>query len=250
MTEERTGYEIRLPHGILYAVKNSKVAGELAAQGKPVLGVLTKENQNEAFTGVKYLCEEEALSDREYLDRICCRMQKIPCFILSTERCIIRETTEEDAEDFYRIYDDPAAKAYMEPLYENPVDEKIYLQNYRENIYGFYEYGIWTVTDKKSDRVIGRAGLDPVEIPGITKEGGTVPQLGYIIGKEYRGRGIAEEVCREILNYGFEKLGFSRIYALTHKDNSASVHLLCKLQFTKKGPSKESPSYVLYEKNR
>lgn len=248
MTEERKIQTIKVAHGILYAVKDSRTASVLAAEGKPVVGILTEENQRDPFTGVSYLCGEEFLTDAKYLDRIYCRIMGIPWEILQTTHCIVRETVESDAKDFYRIYDDNDARAYMEPLYEDPVKEERYLSQYRKNIYGYYEYGIWTVTDRENGNVIGRAGLDPVEIPGITKQDETVPQLGYIIEKAYRGRGIAKEVCSGILHYGFTEYGFPAVYAMTHRDNTASVQLLKKLQFREKGPSKESPFYVLYEK--
>ena len=137
-------HTIELPHGTLYATEDSSLAEKLAAAGENVLGILTDGNETEPFHGVRYLIGKDTLRDKEYLDQVLCRMKGLPVTILETKRCILRESVPEDAGDFYRIYEDKAVKTYMEPLYEMPREEE-YLRQYRENVYAFYEYGIWTV---------------------------------------------------------------------------------------------------------
>ena len=48
--------------------------------------------------------------------------------ILETPRCLIRETTTADGEDFYRIYSHPAITKYMEGLYPEVEQEKQYVR--------------------------------------------------------------------------------------------------------------------------
>lgn len=230
-------HTIELPHGMLYATEDSLLAEKLAAAGENVLGILTDGNETEPFRGVRYLIGKDTLRDKEYLDQILCRMMGLPVTVLETKRCILRESVPEDAGDFYRIYEDGAVKTYMEPLYEPPQEEE-YLRQYRENVYAFYEYGIWTVVYKENGQIIGRAGIDPVEGEG--------PQLGYVIEKDYRGRGIAEEVCGAIIDYAGSEFSLSCLTAVTHKDNAASCRLLEKLGFAGDGePDGKNIKYFL-----
>lgn len=112
----------------------------------------------------------------------------------------------------------------MENLFEDRDEEKRYIRDYIEKVYGFYGFGMWTVCLKETGEVIGRAGLS-------MREEFEEPELGYVIGEKWQGRGIAEEVCREILAYGRDELGFEQVRALMHPENKASKRLCGKLGF-------------------
>jgi len=51
----------------------------------------------------------------------------------------------------------------------------------------------------------------------------------------YKGKGVAKEASRLILQYGFEKLGLNRIYLFTETDNIAAQKLFEKVGFTREG---------------
>lgn len=51
----------------------------------------------------------------------------------------------------------------------------------------------------------------------------------------YKGKGVAKEASRLILQYGFEKLGLNRIYLFTEIDNIAAQKLFEKVGFTREG---------------
>ena len=57
------------------------------------------------------------------------------------------------------------------------------------------------------------------------------PEIGFIIGVPWQRKGYAEEVCRAILNYGREVLGFGVIQAFVRPGNDASLKLCRKLGF-------------------
>ena len=75
--------------------------------------------------------------------------------------------------------------------------------------------------------------------PSITSDGfaDDLPYLGYMIGTPWQGRGIAYEVCKAILDYGREELGFEQVALLVDKDNEASIGLADKLGFVDMGYS-------------
>lgn len=203
-----------------------------------VAAVLTEEKKE--FPGVSYAVTDTENLDENYLERIWRRYRGIPWRICETKRCFVRESVPEDVESFYRIYQDKDITEYMEGLFEDPEREKQYIRDYIEKVYGFYGFGMWTVCLQESGEVIGRAGLS-------MREGFDEPELGYVIGKKWQRRGIAEEVCREILFYGREELGIERVRILMHPDNTASERLCHKLGFAYAGEEKlEEAVYSRY----
>jgi RimJ/RimL family protein N-acetyltransferase len=60
-------------------------------------------------------------------------------------------------------------------------------------------------------------------------------ELGYWLGEEYWGRGIASAAIRRICEYGFSDLDLVRIFALPMGHNSASQRVLEKAGFVREG---------------
>lgn len=180
------------------------------------------------FPGILYAVTDVENLDENYLKRIWQRYRKIPWKICETERCLVRESIPEDVESFYRIYRDKSITAYMEDLFQDKEAETEYIKEYIEKVYGFYGFGMWSVCLRDTGEVIGRAGLS-------MREGFEEPELGYVIEKKWQKQGIATEVCLAILAYGREELGFERVRALMHSENTPSERLCCKLGFSYAG---------------
>ena len=214
--------------GVLFITDCSGTAETMARQGAPVLGVLTEANKQEAFSGVKYLCEGTEPLEPEYLERVYRRYKELPWHILETQRCIVRETTEADVDIFYKMYAEPSITAYMENLFEDRAKEIQYVKQYREYMYEFYGFGIWTVLWKETGEIIGRIGL-------TVREGYEEPELGFMLGVPWQKKGLAEEVCLAVLHYGKAALEFESVQALVEPGNEASVKLLDKLGFVCEG---------------
>lgn len=218
--------------GTLFVTDSSEAAEKLIAGGCAVLVCLHEGNRNEDFSFCRYACEgsldlmpqPDSLSGSgmDYLERVYRRYRGLPWDILETRRCLVRETTVEDVEDFYRIYADASVTKYMEPLYEDAERERAYARDYIDQVYAFYQFGMWTVTEKATGEVIGRAGI-------CYRDGCELPELGFVIAPDRQGRGIATEVCGAILRYGYEEHGFGRILAFVRPGNAASCRVCDKL---------------------
>ena len=160
----------------------------------------------------------------------------------------------DDMEDLFAIYEEPHMTDYMEPLY--PWEEELaYEQAYIDNMYRFYEYGMWVVIEKSTGKLIGRAGLEHREYPADEDCGQTGTydgrdtakdikprvvmelEMGYAIAASYQNKGYATEVCQAILAYAEEYLDYPRINCLIEKENTASIRLAEKLGFTCHGIS-------------
>lgn len=210
--------------GILYVTDSPSEAERLRDRGEAVLIYFHEGNWESDFAGFTFGVEDPEQLDDDYVERAYRRLKGLPWNILETERCLIRETTPEDVEDFFLIYSDPAITEFMDGLYPEKEQEKEYIRDYIKNIYSYYEFGVWTVVEKSSGSVIGRAGFS-------YREGFDDPEIGFTIGVPWQRKGYAEEVCRAILDYGWEVLGFGRVQALVETENTASLSLCDKLGF-------------------
>lgn len=210
--------------GTLYVTDSPSEAEQLRDRGEAVLVYFHEGNREQDFSGFTFGVEDPEHLEEDYVERVYRRLKGLPWKILETERCLIRETTPADVEDFFRIYSDPAITEFMEGLYPDKEQEKEYIREYIEKMYTFYEFGVWTVVEKSSGSVIGRAGFS-------YREGYDEPEIGFIIGVPWQRRGYGEEVCRAILNYGWNVLGFNRVQALVETENAASLNLCDKLGF-------------------
>lgn len=223
----------KLSLGILYLTDDPWVYATLAADfpdsQPPVLIYLHPGNQDVDFGDARYALEDPQEVEPEYLERVYRRCHNLPWEILMTERCWLRETVEEDVDSFWKMYQEPEITQYTEQLYPSPEAERGYVREYRRLVYSFYEFGVWTVLDRQTGAVVGRAGLS-------VREGYDLPELGFVIGREWQGRGLAREVCQGILKYARKQLGFDRIQVLVHEENAVSLYLCRKLGFREQAP--------------
>lgn len=209
---------------LLFLTDDADILSSLLREKYYAIGMYHDRNQDVCFQGTLYAVEDvEQLTFQAY-DQAYRRLAGLPWEILETERLAVRESTVEDVKDFYRIYREPSITYYMENLFQDPDEEAAYMESYIRQIYGFYGFGMWTVLLKSSGRVIGRAGLN-------VREGYELPELGFVIGVPYQGRGYAYEVCGAVLSYAKEQLQFEKVQALVQEGNEASNRLLDKLGF-------------------
>lgn len=209
---------------VLWITDDTHWAKKLSEAGKAVLAYLHTANEGQNFSCCKYAMMNPRELDVEYFELIYRRIRRLPWDILETERCYLRESIVEDVDDFYEIYKEPTITAYLENLFPAREQERAYIEDYIDKVYAFYDFGIWTVVEKGSGQVIGRAGL-------AYREGYEEPELGFVIGVPWQGQGLAYEVCAAVLDYGVRILEFHCFQALVEPENTASLHLCNKLGF-------------------
>ena len=113
--------------GTLYVTDDPLLAGTLRERGEAVAVWLHEGNRDQDFSDFLFAVEDPENLDAEYADRVYRRLKNLPWKILQTKRCLVRETTPEDVEDFYRIYSDPSITRYMEGLHPEKEQEKQYI---------------------------------------------------------------------------------------------------------------------------
>lgn len=73
---------------------------------------------------------------------------------------------------------------------------------------------------------------------GLTPENDGAFELGYWVGADHRGRGVASEAGAALIDFAFGELGASRITAGHFADNPGSARVLQKLGFIRTGKTR------------
>ena len=80
-----------------------------------------------------------------------------------------------------------------------------------------------------NDSIIGRIGIFKIDHQS------KIGEIGYWIGKDFEGRGIAKKCCQKLIEYGFNELNLNRIEMKCGVDNHKSRYIPEKLNFTLEG---------------
>ena len=155
--------------------------------------------------------------------------------LLQTPRLLLREITEADAEDLFRIHSDARHMAWFggDPLTD--------LSEAKRLIATFASWrqlpnpGVrWGLQLKDQPGLVGSCGLF------AWNRGWKKCSLGYEVAPELAGRGLMREALTAALDWGFgEGMQLHRVEAQVHEDNAASVALLQRLGFAQEGRQRE-----------
>lgn len=152
--------------------------------------------------------------------------------VLETERLLLREWTMADAEALFEICRDAEVMKYLgtgQPYRE--ISEAIKFLDWAVEYRKQNGFCRWAVIEKASGRVVGSCGFAyPHETPEV--------ELGYLFARGAWGRGFATEAAGACLDYGFGKLKFREIIAITDLANVASQRVLEKIGFARRGVEK------------
>ena len=154
---------------------------------------------------------------------------------LETERLIIRPLRMFDAFDMYEYARMPQTSAF---LTWSPHPDIEYTKNYLAFVINKYKSGEfydWAVTLKgEESRMIGTCGFSRIDFTN------NIGEIGYVIHPDYQGKGYATEAAKEIIRFGFRKLGFHRMEGKFMIDNSASLAVMQKCNMQYEGTLRES----------
>ena len=151
----------------------------------------------------------------------------IHMYELETSRLRLRQFTMDDLDDLARLFADPDVVRYLGKD-GKPVEREETEQALASMIRHWERHGCgrWAVINQADGRLIGSAGLRLYE---------GVPELVYLLDKDYWGRGLATEIARACLRFGFEELNQDLIIAFVRPLNRASHRVLAKVGMSRKG---------------
>ena len=142
--------------------------------------------------------------------------------ILETDRLLLREYVEEDAEAFFELNSDPQVLRFVpDKALPNVEQARQILIDHPIADYQKHGFGRGACILKSTGENIGFAGLKYLEELGEV-------DVAYRLMPAYWGQGLATEAALASVRYGFADLGLKRIIGLVMPENIASIRVLEK----------------------
>ena len=155
-----------------------------------------------------------------------------------TKRFLIREVMEKDLYDMYEYSKirEVGYNAGWEPHISLSYTKEV-IKMFRKK-YLYSELGIFAIVIKQTGKMIGTC-----ELHNYTK--GYKAELGYTVNPAFQNQGVATEVSKALLEWGFTDLGLKRIECNCLSDNLKSKRVCEKLLFNYEGLKKNG--YQLFD---
>ena len=148
---------------------------------------------------------------------------------LETERLILRALRESDFDEYASMMSDPEVTRYLGDGRTHGRDEA---WRHFAMLVGHWQlrgFGMWAITERGRDRMIGRAGFFyPEGWPGF--------EIGWTLARSTWGNGYATEAARRALAYAFDELNRKQVISVVHPGNTASIRVAQKIgeRFTRR----------------
>jgi RimJ/RimL family protein N-acetyltransferase len=141
---------------------------------------------------------------------------------LETARLTLRMLRESDFEEYAEMSADPEVMRYIgdgQALARPMAWRNMALMVGHWALRG---YGVWAAEERASGALVGRIGFwYPDGWPGF--------ELGWVLRRQFWGRGYATEGARAALGLAFTRLRQPHVVSLIHPNNSASVRVAERL---------------------
>ena len=159
---------------------------------------------------------------------------------LETERLVLRLHTADDLDDLVAFHSDPEIVRYIPwPVRDRAATHAALTTKLTQFQAGPDQWLSLAVVYRADGRVIGEALLHRLE---SDKDGA---EIGYVISREYQGKGLASEAVAALVDEARSSLGVKRFIAKVDPANDASLALLERAGFVVAGHP--DPGTVLLE---
>ena len=150
--------------------------------------------------------------------------------IIETARLILRPFQAGDAEDMFSNWaSDPEVTRYLTwPSHHSIEITRMLLDDWIPR-YADGGYFNWAIVWKESGRVIGNISVVRLE------EAIEAAEIGYCLSRSCWGNGLMPEALRAVMDYLFDTVGISRIYAGHDANNPNSGRVMTKAGMKQEG---------------
>lgn len=162
--------------------------------------------------------------------------------VLETERLILRQWNETDAESLYRYAKDPQVGTIAGWPSHKSIEESLYVIR---NVFCGKE--CYAICLKEDNTAIGCIELKLNGSTDMTDKDDEC-ELGYWLGVPFWGKGIMSEAAREMIRHGFEDLGMNTIWCGYYDGNERSKRVQEKCGFIYDHTSYNVPVPLMGEK--
>ena len=147
--------------------------------------------------------------------------------MIEGERVLLRRMGREDAEDVVRMRSEPEVQAQLFSKRPPTLDEHL---RWLAGVQARDDRHEFMIVERTSGRSVGTIGLSHIERTHRRAE------YGILIGEPgARGKGLAAEASRLLLDYAFRVLGLVRVYLHVFHDNEAAIRLYERVGFAREG---------------
>ncbi len=153
--------------------------------------------------------------------------------VIETQRLILREMVQKDAEAVYHIFSDAEVMRYYDMPAFTAIEEAQALIARQCQRFEQKERFRWGIALKSTNSIIGTGGYVDWNKHWHCGE------LGYDLAHAYWRQGIMSEAILAMIGFGFTSMELNRIEAEVMPQNSASTQLLRKLGFHEEGIRRE-----------
>ena len=145
--------------------------------------------------------------------------------MIETDRLILRAYRKEDREAFAALNGDPLVGAWLGGVIDRAASDAM-LDRINAHI-ASHGFGVWGVTRKADDRIIGFCGLSTVKAGALPV--GPAVEMGWRLVPQAWGSGLASEGAAAVLAWGWANLDVADIIAFTATTNLASQGVMRKI---------------------
>lgn len=158
-------------------------------------------------------------------------LEEIP--VLETKRLILRKITYDDVDDIFKYASNPiVAKFVVWNSHTSQKDSENFVKISEEQFHNRLSI-IWGIELKETKKLIGS-----IDLRGWQSEH-NCGEMGYAISEKYWNKGLVTEAMKEVIRFGFECLGLSRMEAHCEEENIGSWRVMEKCGLKYEGTLRE-----------
>jgi UDP-4-amino-4,6-dideoxy-N-acetyl-beta-L-altrosamine N-acetyltransferase len=147
--------------------------------------------------------------------------------VIEGERVLLRRMSREDAEDVVRMRSEPEVQAQLFSERPPTIDEHL---RWLADVQARDDRHEFMILERTSGRSVGTIGLSRIDRTHRRAE------YGILIGEPgARGKGLAAEASRLVLDYAFRTLGLVRVYLHVFPANDGAIRLYERVGFAREG---------------
>ena len=146
--------------------------------------------------------------------------------IIETKRLVLRPLRQDDADALHPMYSDVEANTYGSRPASTSIEES---RDRVAKALADTAWRAWAITLKGDDTPLGTAVIGTAA--SYEKRQGKVTEIGYILSRQYWGKGYVTEAVAALIDQLFAE-GQRRVFADTDPDNAPSIAVLKRLGFT------------------
>jgi [ribosomal protein S5]-alanine N-acetyltransferase len=145
-----------------------------------------------------------------------------------TKRLIFRDWNEQDLNEFRMMNKNTRVMEYFTKTLNEEETDRFY--NIIQDEFRNYGYGLYAVETRHNNDFIGFIGF---HWANFNSQFTPCIEIGWRLKYEAWGNGFATEGAKACLKYGFDTLGFNKIYSFTSKINLPSENVMKKVGMVK-----------------